>query len=293
MEWHQLEYFKTVAQLQHFTRAAEALTISQPALSRSIARLEDELGIPLFERQGKKVVLSRYGQIFLKHVDRAMQEIIQGKQAIQDLLNPDHGTIPLAFLHSLGTHFIPDLLSKFRQQYPLVKFKLYQNATNTLMDQLASGEIDLCFSAPIVTRERVEWAPLFTEELFVAVPTGHPLAGQQTIDLSQIANEPIITFKPRYGLRIITDQLFDQAGFKPAITFEGEEIMTVAGLVEAKLGVAIIPRIAGLEQANLSFLQIRKPLCHRTIGIAWISQRYLPPAAVKFRDFVIQAFQVG
>ena len=291
MEWHQLEYFRTVAQLQHFTRAAETLAISQPALSRSIARLEDELGIPLFERQGKKIALNRYGQIFLRHVDRAMQEIIYGKQAIQDLLNPDHGTIPLAFLHSLGTHFIPDLLSKYRQLYPLVKFKLYQNATHALLEQLDAGEIDLCFSAPIVPLEKVDWAPLFTEELFVAVPADHALARHEAIKLSQIATEPIITFKPRYGLRIIADQLFSQAGFKPAITFEGEEIMTVAGLVEAKLGVAIIPRIAGLEQAQLSFLHISEPLCQRTIGIAWMSQRYLSPAAIRFRDFVIRSFK--
>jgi len=291
MEWHQLEYFQAVAHLQHFTRAAEQLSISQPALSRSIAKLEDELGVPLFERRGKNVSLNRYGQIFLRHVERAMQEIIEGKQEIQDLLNPDHGVISLAFLHSLGTHLVPDLLGRFRAKYPGIQFKLYQNGTNLLLDQLESGEIDLCLSAPIVTRERIEWAPLFTEELFVIVPSDHRLSGHSSIRLAEIASEPIISFKKDYGLRILADQLFLKAGLTPHITFEGEEIMTVAGLVEAKLGVAIIPHLTGLDNTGLSFLRISEPLGHRTIGVAWLTDRYTSPAAKKFRDFVISSFR--
>lgn len=156
---------------------------------------------------------------------------------------------------------------------------------------MESGEIDLCLSAPIVTRERIEWAPLFTEELFVIVPSDHRLSGRNSIRLTEIAAEPVITFKRNYGLRILTDQLFLEAGLTPHITFEGEEIMTVAGLVEAKLGVAVIPHLTGLDKAQLSFLRISEPMCHRTIGLAWVNERYTSPAAKKFRDFVVSSFR--
>jgi DNA-binding transcriptional LysR family regulator len=290
MEWHQLEYFKLVAQMQHITRAAEELSISQPALSRSIAKLEMELGFPLFDRRGKNIILNRYGKIFLQHVERSMQEISDGKQVVQDLIHPDYGSISLSFLHSLGSNLVPSLLSKFRSQYPNIQFKLYQNSTNFLLDQLESGEIDLCLCSPVATREPIQWKILFTEELFVIVPHGHRLANRSSIQLHEIANEPIVTFKKDYGLRLLADQLFNEANINPFITFEGEEIMTVAGLVEANLGVSLIPHVFGLDKTNISFLPISKPNCHRIIGIAWIKERYLSPAAHKFKQFVSQSF---
>ncbi|WP_425059280.1 HTH-type transcriptional regulator GltC [Sporomusa carbonis] len=290
MEWHQLEYFYTVAQLQHFTRAAKQLSLSQPALSRSIAKLEEELGIPLFERHGKNVTLNRFGEIFFKHVDRAMQEIIAAKQEIQDIIDPDHGVVSLAFLHSQGAHIVPDLLGRFHAEYPNIQFKLYQNPSHLLLEQLKSGEIDLCLSSPIVTQEKIEWIPLFTEELFVVVSSDHRLAGRKSLHLAEIAGEPVITLKKDYSLRILTDQLFREAGFTPNITFEGEEIMTVAGLVETKLGVAIIPRLPGIDNTKLSFIPISRPKCYRTIGLTWIKERYASPATKKFRDFVINSF---
>jgi len=290
MEWHQLEYFRSVAQLEHMTHAAEELSLSQPALSRSIAKLEEELGFPLFERSGKGIRLNRYGKIFLQHVERAIQDIADGKQVIQDLLHPDHGSISLSFLHSLGSNVVPGLLSKFLEKNPDIQFKLYQNATTFLLDQLEADEIDLCLCSPVATRENIEWEPLFTEQLFVIVPTGHCLANRSSIALYEIKDEPVITFKKNYGLRILADQLFMEAGLSPIITFEGEEIITVAGLVEAKLGVALIPHVFGLDTTAIVFLPISKPQCQRTIGMAWMKKRYLSPAAQKFKDFVIHAF---
>ena len=292
MEWNQLEYFKMVAQRQHITQAAQRLSISQPALSRSIAKLEEELGFPLFDRQGKSIVLNGYGQIFLQHVERAMQEIAEGQQIIQDLLHPDHGTISLSFLHSLGSNMVPGLISKFLSNNPDIQFKLYQNATNFLLAQLAAGEIDLCLCSPVATKDKIEWVPLFAEELFVIVPTSHRLANRTSIDLTELKDEPVVTFKKDYGLRILTDHLFKDAGLHPVITFEGEEIITVAGLVEAKLGVALIPHVFGLDKINISFLPISKPKCQRIIGIAWTKEKYLSPAAQKFKQFVIDSFAV-
>lgn len=290
MELNQLGYFKLVAEMQHFTQAAKKLAISQSALSRSIAKLEEEIGVPLFERCGKRIFLNNHGQIFLNHVERALREISQGMQAIQDLTNPEHGSVSLAFLHSLGSNIVPNLLGKFRQKYPKVEFKLSQNGTSFLLKQLMIGEIDLCLCSPMSNQTSIEWIDLFNEELFVCVPVGHRLASRSHITLQEIANEPIITFKKDYGLRILTDQLFQTAAIQPEITFEGEEIMTVAGLVESRLGVALIPHIAGLNNENIVFLPVSTPKCARTIGIAWSKNRYLSPVAKRFKDFVVASF---
>lgn len=290
MEWHQLEYFLTVAQLQHFTQAAEQLAISQPALSRSIARLEAELGVPLFERRGKHIRLNQFGKIFLQHSSQAMQEIRAAKREIESIIHPDQGTVALAFLHSQGAHIVPDLLGRFRAVHPNIRFRLYQNPSYLLLAQLEAGEIDLCLSTPPGSGEDMEWTPLYTEELFVAVPTEHRLAGRKSIALAEIAAEPIITLKSNFSLRILTDQLFREVRLTPEITFEGEEIPTVAGLVEAGLGVAVIPRLPGLSNSRLAFVPISSPPSYRTIGLAWIKSRYASPATLKFRQFVLSSF---
>lgn len=139
MEWQQLEYFHTVARLQHMTLAAQTLCITQPALSRSIARLEKELGVPLFERNGRAIVLNRYGRLFLNRVNRIMNEYQEGKRELEDLIHPEHGEVSLGFLHTLGVHSIPDVIRSFRSAYPQIHFQLHQNSTQFLLDQLSAG----------------------------------------------------------------------------------------------------------------------------------------------------------
>ena len=291
MELNQLEYFKTLAHINHFTQAAQSIAVSQPALSRSIAKLESELGVPLFDRVGKSIKLTQYGQTFLVHVERALQEISNGKQAIANLSEPDQGVVNLSFLHSLGSYLVPVLLSKFRKQYPKIKFSLYQNNSALLTNELIDGEIDLCLCSTLMTTETLGWFSLCAEELFVVVPAKHHLAKRKSINLSEISHEPFITFKPMYGLRLLADQFFETASIRPKITFEGDEIMTVAGLVDANLGVALIPHIPGLEHLNIVFIPVAYPTCARPLGMAWNTNKTLSPAAKKFQQFVIDVFK--
>lgn len=290
MEWNQLEYFKTVAQMGHVTRAAEKLTISQSALSHSIAKLESELGFPLFDRNGKSIRLNQNGRLFLNYVNRALQEISVGRQVVLDSLNPNVGNVSLAFLRSLGTSLVPKLLVKFREQFPQIQFKLYENGTLFLLQQLLSGEIDLCLCPSVLIKNSIEWVPLFSEELFIAVSRRHRLAKQDRVSLHEIANEPIITLKKGYGLRILTDQFFEQIDINPLIVFEGEEIMTLAGLVEAQFGVALIPYLTGLDKLDIVLIPVSTPKCARTIGIAWNKNNYLSRPAKKVKNFIIESF---
>ncbi len=290
VEWQQLEYFREVARQQHLTQAAAALSVSQPAVSRSIARLEKELGVPLFDREGRSIRLNRYGQVFLGRVERALTEVEEGQRELADMVGPARGTIALGFIRILGTDLLPILLRRFRAQHPAVEFKLFEGSTITLIAELTSGDTDLCFMATHPEHAGMRWVRLFDEEIFAVVPPDHRFAGRESIRLAELAGDPFITFKQGWGLRQLSDELCLQAGFSPQVTFEGEDVATVHGLVAAGLGVALIPRTPAPREARGVRLHVAEPRCERAIGLAWMDGRYLSAVATLFRDFVIDAF---
>ncbi|RNA68565.1 LysR family transcriptional regulator [Alteribacter keqinensis] len=288
MEWQQFIYFQTLARKQHVTRAAEALSISQSALSRSIARFEEEVGVPLFDRQGRSIRLNKYGQMFLSRVDTMLNEYAEGIKDIQNLLDPEQGEVSLGFLHTLSTSHIPDLLASFRASYPGITFKLGQGPSHSLTRQLQEGVFDLCL---IVSNERngaIDWRKLWDEELFVIVPKDHTYASRTFITFDEIADEPFIHLKEGFSLRNTIDRLFQKEGITPEITFEGEEAATVEGLVAAGLGISILPDLKGIDQSKISQIRVKSPECKRTIGLAWVKGRYLTPAAERFKQFILE-----
>ncbi|MFH5185143.1 LysR family transcriptional regulator [Paenibacillus sp. TAB 01] len=293
MEWQQIEYFQAVAQLQHFTKAAERLSVSQSTLSRSIAKLEEELGVPLFERAGRGVSLNAYGELFYKRTHRVLQDIEEAKQEIWDLLKPDYGTLSFAFLKSLGGFEVPRLVSRFLAEHPQVQFQLYQKSSSEMMEQLLSGEIDYCLSSMTEERPDIEWEYLWTEDLCVYVGSRHPLAQRNGISLYEIAEERIVALKKGYGTRTIFDELFREAGLMPNITFEGEDPVTIIGFVAAELGVALLPRVMRVDMSEVVCLEVREPVCQRRIGIAWNSRRYLSPVARQFYRFLVDYYREG
>jgi len=291
MDLLQLKYFQVVAQLEHMTRAAEKLYIAQPSLSQSIARLEEELGVPLFDRQGRRIHLNQFGRAFLKRVERIFLELEEGKREVADMAGLERGSIALAVA---STQPLPELLSGFLARYPRVRFRLFQQQSlATVVQQLERGEIDLCISSPPIEEPGIPWVPLLTEELFLLVPNNHRLAGRGSIRLIEAAEEAFISLKPGHGLRDLMDDLCKQAGFVPNVAFEGDETATVRGLVSAGLGVSFVAVHswqAKLIDQPVTLLRIDEPICQRTIGLAWLEARYLSEATRRFQQFVIEYF---
>ncbi|MBU8612139.1 MULTISPECIES: LysR family transcriptional regulator [Bacillus] len=290
MEWEQLEYFQTLARIQHVTKTAETLSITQPALSRSIVRLENHLGVPLFDRQGRSIKLNKYGEIFLKRVDSMIREYTEGKEEIQSLLKPDQGEVSLGFLHTLGTTIVPNLIGTFKDNYPKVQFQLNQSHSNLLLDKLKSGELDLCLLASFPVESNIMWKPLWKEELFLFLPKKHVLATREDITLNEIANEPFVLMKEGFALRVTIDDIFEQVNITPNIVFEGEEATTIAGFVAAGLGVSILPDFKGLDQTNIAKVRISWPRFERIVGISWIEGKYLSPVTENFKQYIINQF---
>lgn len=291
MEIQQLEYFKTVAQMQHMTHAAEKLNISQPALSKSIANIEQELGVPLFDRQGRSICLNRYGKLFLESVDIILNEFEKAKEEISDIVKPGFGEVSFGFIHTLGMAVVPELMAHIPLKYPNMKFTLTQSSSYNLLKGLEEGNLDLCLSQKIQSKIMdIQWVELWSEELFVIVPNNHQFANRDTIRLEEIKDEQFISIKRGNALRQIVDHFLEKAGVTTNTTFAGEEMHTVAGFVGAGLGVSLIPNIKGLNEYNVKKISVTDPICERKIGVAWAKGRYLSPAATQFKNYLVEYY---
>ena len=292
MELQQLRYFREVAEREHVTRAAEKLFVSQSAISRAVAQLEEELGVPLFYRQGRAVVLSPYGLLFLEHVTRALNVLESGKRLLNEQTDGESGTVSLGFLHSLGIEMVPRLIKEYRREHPGIQFALLvQLSGKLLMEELVAGSIDLCLSVPGMFEESgIRWNHLLDEELIIALSQTHRLATRRTLQLRELSSEPFLALSPSHTLRAIFDKVCADSSFLPKIAFEGMDIGTLRGLIAAGLGIALLPpapaRFAGIVEIKLSRARPIRP-----IGIGWVDDRYLPACAIEFRKFVVSKFR--
>lgn len=286
MDFDQLLYFQTAAKHKSLTKASKLLNLSQPALSRSILRLEEEIGVPLFERKSRGIILNQYGQVFLSYANQVMSEMKEAKQKIQDMVDPYHGTLSIAFIQTLGSSFVPDLISDFQKEFPNLQFQLSQNITSKILKEIHTAHIDIGFCSPQEAHENLCSIPVLTEELFLIVPAAHRLAGKKSVSLSEVADDPFILFKPQTALHDLIENLCHEAGFHPREVFEGYEERTVSDLVGANLGVAIVPFIPNLDKDKISTIRVQSPKCFRVIQMVWRKNGYMSPAVTNFREFV-------
>jgi DNA-binding transcriptional LysR family regulator len=268
-----LAQFVAVARAEHMTHAAEEIGVPQSTLSRSIARLEADLGVGLFVRTGRTVRLTREGRTLLRHAERALAEL--------------HGRVGLAFLSTLGAGPVPRLLRDFRATHPGVRFDLMQGPHSLLLDRLRAGDADLALTSPLPDEPGLVAEPLDEEELRLAVPADHPLATRSGgVALAEAARDPFIGFLPGFGMRDTVDAWCREAGFVPRIAFEGGDVETLRGLVGAGLGVALIPVALHPATPGVVELRVTTPRTTRMIGLVRVRERPLTPPVRALRDFV-------
>jgi DNA-binding transcriptional LysR family regulator len=288
MDLLQLEYFRKVAKLNHLTQAAQELHITQPSLSQTIAKLEKDLGVPLFDRQARKISLNQYGKVFLEKVDAALALLEEGKREITDMAGLDQGTV------SIDTTFLPEFsefINNFRSTYPDVRFRISQVSTKENQEQLLeSGEIDFYIACKEKERNGITHLPIHTEEIVLAVPFSHPLAGQESIRLNDVVNESFIHFKKGHSFREDTDELCKKAGFTPNIVCETDDYRTIVELVKSGIGIAFSLESIVDKENSFHYLRIEEPICQRTYQLVWSKKRYLSSAARMFRDLLTEYY---
>ncbi|MGW5129860.1 LysR family transcriptional regulator [Streptomyces sp. XY006] len=281
-----LAYFAGVARTEHVTRAAREMNVPQSTLSRSMARLEQDLGVDLFARHGRTVSLTPAGRTFLTSVERALAEVGRAVEEVRADADPTTGKVAFGFLHTMGAETVPGLLQAFRADHPRVRFSLVQNYGEAMLEGLRAGDLDLCLTSPVPDAPDLVARRLDEQKLRLVVPDGHRLAGRRRIRLAEAADETFVTLEPGYGLRRITDDLCAEAGFKPRIAFEGEEAETLRGLVAAGLGVALLPPPA-VPRPGVVELTVTAPRAVREIGVAWLEGHPDTPPVAAFKKFLL------
>jgi LysR family transcriptional activator of glutamate synthase operon len=295
MEFRQLQYFVTVARMEHMTHAAETLRVAQSAVSRQIHQLEEELGVGLFTQKGRNLQLTSAGRLFLSRAEAILAELDRAVLEVREFIDPEKGEIRVGFPHSLGIHLLPSVIAEFRKRHPNVQFRLKQGTFHLLIHDLLQGEIDLAFISPFPEKhDEVEGELLLTERLKVILPSNHPLAGCEGIRLEQLQDEPFVMFSEHYSLRSIVIDACKEAGFMPHIGFEGEETDTIRGLVAAGLGVSLLPEMALIETSPMMpvSIPVDGPPVERTVGLVWRKCERLPLVAGNFRKYLSEYFRM-
>ena len=222
MDTDALRWFQQVADGVTVTEVAELFMVSQPGVSRALARLEQQAGTPLLYRSGRILRPTRAGSVLKRHVDAVLHALDDGLAAVAELLDPGTGTVSLAFQQSFGRRLVPELISGFRQWHPDVSFVLEPSYDALGSSLVASGRTDLEVTARAPHNPDVRWEPLFSQPLSLALPPGHRLGGRSGASLAEVADDDFVMLRPPWELRRLCDDLCTAAGFEPRVAFEGD-----------------------------------------------------------------------
>ena len=288
MNLNQLHYFSRLAEVEHYTKAAEELDISQPTLSHAIGSLEKELGTKLFEKQGRNVTLTKYGSIFREYVDESLHTLDAGVKKVRALTGQTEGLIELGYIYTLGSEFVPSLVSDFIRTHEELKVRFHFTVGNTseIIQGLKDERFDIGFCSMAERENGILFTPVGTENLVVVVPKGHPLSYEKAVDLEQAAAYPQIFYTENSGLRPVVDRMFSQIKVIPQIAYEIEEDGCMAGLVAQNFGIAVMPEIPVLQQLNVDIVPIRNQHEKRYVYMARGKDTYQPPLVRRFAEYV-------
>jgi LysR family hydrogen peroxide-inducible transcriptional activator len=288
MELHQLRYVLAVARAGSFTRAAEELFLAQPSLSVQVRKLERELGVPLFQRLGRRVELTTAGQAFLEHVEPALFHLEQAREQAAAVRGLDRGRVAIGVLPSVGAALLPAVLAQYRFAHPNIEVRLTeQNVSAEFERTVQTGKLDLAVIRTPWARPGLTGRTLVREPLVAMLPPGHPMAGLDALDLARLAEEDFVGMHRGYGLRELMETVCLRAGFAPRVTVETSQLSVLWGMVRSGVGVSILPRLAttGYPQT----VPLTDPAATRELGVVWREGGALSPAAAAFLDVLVAA----
>lgn len=292
MELRHLRYFEAVARHSHVTRAAEELHIAQPALSKQISQLEQELDIALFNRVGRSVRLTEAGEALLPHARAVLAQVEVARAEMAERVGLRKGRVSIGTTPTVGTRLLPAALAEFSRQHPGIEFRLSEAGLQTLLEELEAGLADMVIVSLPVHDPAVTVEELFSEDLVVVVSNSHSLASTPDVRLADLHNERWVLTAEDYDLRSATLDACERAGFTPHVVLEGGEIDTLLRLVSSGLGISLMPRLGVPRDASLTVLRVTDVDLRRTLGLAWRDDRVSAPAARAMRAFLPERLRI-
>lgn len=247
MDFHQLEYVMVIAEERSFSKAAKKLYIAQPSLSQYIMRLEEQLGIKLFDRTTNPLSLTFAGEKYLETARNILNLKEQLGREIGDIADSKKGRLTMGIPNSIERYILPLVLPEFYMRFPGIEIVIEEHAAMKLEELLVTGKVDIAILHLPIQDKRIAYEPLSDEKVFLVTPPGEQtkaiieLEKQQRIDFSYLENEKFILLKPGYRMRFVADEIFKRAQFKPNILLEIRNIDTAYSLADAGVGFTFIP----------------------------------------------------
>jgi len=284
-----IRYVLTVADLRNFTRAAEALHVSQPALSQQIRQLESELGGPLFDRSGRTVSLTDFGRAYIEHAKQALAHLDAGRRALHDLRDLTRGLVRLAYTPTFSEYLIDPALRRFRAAHPAVVIELSEKPLEEIEGALARDELDLGIGFTDVRSEEIHAHPLFEERIALVVSRRHPLARRRKpVPAADLAATPMAMLSPDFVVRQFADAWFRGHQIRPPVMVQANTVGTVLKLVKQSALASILPSAVIGEHEGLVSLAVSPGLPQRTVALLTRRNAYTTLAAKAFSDMLIE-----
>jgi DNA-binding transcriptional LysR family regulator len=284
-----LQAFRAVVELGSFRKAAEAVNISQPALSRRIEKLEEALGVRLFDRTTRSVTLTTVGRVFAPSAEQLLDDLDVALLGIRDVSSSRLGHVTIACIPSVAYYFLPAVIARYHGRYPKIRVKLLDTSANAVLGAVISGEADFGVSFMGSQETEVEFNVLLQENFVVACRRDHPLASKKRVPWSEFYEHEYVSVDKTSGNRLLLDQaLASVAPLNPSVC-ESRHVTTLLGLIEAGLGVAAVPSMAMpvREHPILTSVPLVDPVVARRVGIIRRRARALTPAAEEFSRFLV------
>lgn len=297
MELNQLYCFLQVAKTEHMTRAANQLHITQPALSKNISRLEEDLGVKLFDRQGKNIHLNEYGRVALRYTEQILYALGDLRAELSEMAEAQAGHLRIgSAFPSHEPNFVMTAIREFALPRPDVRFSLIQYSSRRLVSALENREIDIAVASNPILKPNILWKDLFTEKMGIILSVDHPLAAKETVSILDLQRERFYCNNTNSDVYDLTYRFCSQAGFRPVIHFEGEFPSFIGEAVSMGYGVSIISdrgyhrssrrKDPSPWEEKITFRPLAEPYCKRICGIARLESRSPTSIAGVFFDFM-------
>ena len=268
-----LQYFVKLAELQHFSKAAEACFVSQPTLSTQIMKLEEELGVQLVERIPRKVQLTPVGKEIAERARHVLRDIEQIRMTARRSRDPETGTLKLGIFPTLAPYLLPHVVPGVRKRFPALKLQLSEEKTEDILQQLEDGELDAALLALPLDEDGLEVEILFEEPFLLALPESHPLADKAQIEMEDLVDAELLLLEDGHCLREHALEVCALAGARERVDFHATSMETLRQMVAADVGITLMPVLSVKPPVavteNLTLKPFRAPAPSRTIALVW------------------------
>lgn len=287
MNLQQLYYFRKLAEVQHYTEAAKALYITQPSLSDSIASLENELSVALFQKKGRGIELTKYGQEFYQYVNQALGVLEHGIAIMKEKSDSVTGTIDVGCIPTLLGDFLPDALDLYHEKHPQVNFNIFQDKSIPVAEGVSAGDFDIGFCSMVENKEDLVFVPITYQELIVIVRNDHPLARYDSMELTALRDYTLSTYRDTIPIGKTIRKILKDKGLEAAYSYDDE--ISIAGRINRSSKAAIVADTPFLKQFdNLKKIHLTDvPLGTRMLYMVYSKKNFITAAVEAFANFMV------